>query len=323
MGARPGDKGPATHAVATTPTGPATKLDKVKSTLAGDALRQITNYYNGNHEAALAFATAAIEYVRKVPKLLDCDRTSLVMAIVTAAQFRFMPSNVAGEAYIIPYGTEAKFQIGYQGYVTLLYRTGKIATIMANIVYEHDHFVHEEGLEPRLEHKPAKFGKERGEPIGVYTVVEMKGGAKTFKVMDRDEVMAIKEMSKAKAKKDSPWNSGDPELWMWKKTCLIQHAKLLPKTPDLTRAMEVDFEGEGMEAPRLDAGGIAARPAHHDPAKIAPLPKEDVKEAPPAEAEDDGAARCEKHPDTKLDGDGECPKCVADALAKEEGVIEA
>lgn len=255
-----------THVSVPTNKKPLTPLDKFKVTLFTEGMKQVLNYYNGNPEEAKRFLTAAIEYVRRVPKLLECDQTSLMMAFVQSAQFRFMPSGVGGEAYVIPYNSEAKFQLGYQGIITLLYRTNKIVAISSNIVFENDVFEYEEGLNAKLLHKPAMFGKPKGKAIGVYTVIEMIGGAKTFKVMDQEAIMAIKNLSKAKASKDSPWNSDkDPEMWMWKKSCLIQHAKLLPKTQELQQAIEKDFEGEGIDKGTLDAGGIAVGKAFHQP----------------------------------------------------------
>lgn len=255
-----------TH-VATTPNRrPATPIDNLKLTLERDLRKQVVNYYGGREEEALRFMTACVDYVRRVPKLLECDPTSLLTALIQSAQFRFMPSGTSGEAYIIPYANEAHFQLGYQGIVTLLYRTEKVQGITANIIYENDHFDYQEGLDALLVHKPAMFGKEKGKAIGVYTVALMKGGTKTFKVMDEAAVMSIKNLSKAKASKESPWNSDkDPELWMWKKTCLIQHAKLLPKTEELQKAIDIDYDGEGLDKPRLDAGGIAVGAAFHGP----------------------------------------------------------
>lgn len=258
---------PPTHTVTPRKSAPPTPIENFKlAFFKGDYLKQVQNYYGGREMEALRFTTAAVEYVRRVPKLLDCEPISLMTALVQSAQFRFMPSGVSGEAYIIPYGREAKFQMGYKGYVTLLYRGGKIVGISSNIVYQNDEFEYEEGLMPKLIHKPAPFGKPRGEAIGVYTVAEMKGGSKTFKVMDRNAVMAIRNLSKAKGSAESPWNSDkDPELWMWRKTCLIQHSKLLPQTQELQTALESDYEGEGMERPHFDAASPAVGRGLHEP----------------------------------------------------------
>lgn len=256
---------PTTH-VSTTPNKrPLTPIEVLRGNLESEFSTTVTNYYRGNEQEALRFKTAVVDYVRKVPKLLECDRTSLLSAFVQLAQFRFMPSGVMGEAYVIPYGKEAKFQIGYQGLVTLLYRAG-VKSITANIVYENDVFDYQEGLNPVLIHKPV-IGKEKGKEIAVYTVADLGDGARTFKVMSEADVMEIKNLSKAKDTKDSPWNSEkDPFKGMWKKTCLIQHAKFLPKTADFQLAVEKDYEGEGMDRGNLDAGGPAVGKAFHGPA---------------------------------------------------------
>lgn len=266
---------PATHVAAAPNKKPATAIQTLRGMMGtAEYMKQITNYYRGDRDEALRFLTASVEYIRRVPKLLECEQQSLLSALVQSAQFRFMPSGVMGEAYIIPYAREAKFQLGYQGIVTLLYRTGKIVGISANIIREKDHFDYEEGLDPHLIHKPAMFGKDAGEAIGVYTVAQMRGGGRTFKVMDKEAVMAIKEMSKAKDRAESPWNSKDPELWMWKKTCLIQHAKLLPKTQELQQAFEKDYEGEGIDKPAIDVAGPATGRANHMPEETDQTPED-------------------------------------------------
>jgi phage RecT family recombinase len=260
------DNKPTTH-IATTPNlRPATPIERLKILLASNEyMKQVDNYFRGNKEASMIFLTSAVEYIRHNPKLLECDPTSLLTALMTAAQFRFMPSGVSGECYIIPYARDAKFQLGYQGIVTLLWRTNKVKSIKAIIVYDNERFEYEEGLTTKLVHTPTRFGEERGLPIGVYAVAETTNGGKLFKVMTADQVMAIKSMSKAKDKPDSPWNSKDPEKWMWQKTCLIQLAKLLPKSQELIKAIEEDYKGEGMDKPMLDAGGPAVGAANHQP----------------------------------------------------------
>ena len=253
-----------THSVTKPNKPPLTSLQQFRGNLNNKEFTEtIEDYYRGDKLGALAFKAAAIDYIRHKPKLLECDRMSLLSSLIKVAQFRFMPSGISGEACIIPYGKEATFQLGYQGLITLMYRSGKVKTITSNIIYKNDDFEYEEGLGAKLIHHPSMFGKPKGEPIGVYTIVQMAGGEKTFKVMDKDAVMGIKAISKAKDKADSPWNSNDPELWMWKKTCLIQHSKMLPKTQDIMKAIEKDYEGEGIDKPVLDAGGPAVGASVH------------------------------------------------------------
>ena len=270
-----------THIVTKPNARPPMPIEVLRGNMEGEFIRTVQNYYHGNEQEALRFKTAAVDYVRRVPKLLECDRISLLSAFVQSAQFRFLPSGVGGEAYIIPYGCEAKFQLGYQGIVSLLYRTGKISTITANIIFDNDEFDYQEGIEAHLIHKPAMFGKDKGKAIGVYAVVTMSDGRKTFKVMDEEMIMSIKNLSRAKASKESPWNSDkDPEKWMWRKTCLIQLAKLLPKTQELQQAIDKDYEGEGMDRGHIDAGGSAVGASFHNPIDVQPeVPAQTFKEA--------------------------------------------
>lgn len=270
-----------TH-VATKPNAkPATPIEVLRGNMEGEFIKTVTNYYRGNEHEAMAFKTAAVDYVRKVPKLLETDRISLLSAFVQVAQFRFMPSSAGGEAYIIPYGREAKMQIGYQGVITLLWRTGKIKSISVQIVYSNEHFEYTEGLDTHLEHIPTPFGQKKGEPIGVYAVAHTTTGGRVFKVMSKEDIMGIRELSKAKNSKESPWNSDkDPEMWMWKKTCLLQMAKLLPKTMELQQAIEIDNEGEGMDKTPIDAGGPAVGKSFHTPAKDVPPSAEDDAPTP-------------------------------------------
>lgn len=62
-----------------------------------------------------------------------------------------------------------------------------------------------------------------------------------FKFMSKDEVMEFKNFSKSKTSDSSPWSpKNDPELWMWRKTCLKQLSKMLPQNEALATAIAED-----------------------------------------------------------------------------------
>lgn len=66
-------------------------------------------------------------------------------------------------------------------------------------------------------------------------------GETVFKYMSKTEVLAFKEFSQSKGSSYSPWNpSNDPELWMWRKTCLKQLSKTLPQNEQLAVAIAED-----------------------------------------------------------------------------------
>lgn len=209
--------------------------------LANKYMKQIENYF-GDEKQAMKFLSAVISAVRRTPKLLECEPTTVINSFMTMAQLGFMPSDVSGEAYVLPYknkdGMVAQFQLGYQGLVTLFYRSGA-RSISAEIVYKKDSFNYTNGV---ITHSPDVFAEERGEAIGAYVIVELQAGGKVSKVMKKSEIIAIgQKFSKSFSTNFSPWNEqNDPELWMWKKTVLKQVAKLVPKNETIYKAVAED-----------------------------------------------------------------------------------
>lgn len=256
-------EGITTHVTIPKPIRPPTDLEVFKTELNRDYLKQVTNYFNGEKEKAMKFMSAAVYSVQKTPKLLECDKQSLMTALMTCAEYGLYPSNASGEAFILPYAGKAQFQLGYQGVITLLYGAG-VQSISASIIREKDQFEYEEGLEPKLVHKPDVMSADRGKAIGAYAVAVVNG-QKMFKVMNEAEIMRFKDFSKAKSSDFSPWNSNDPELWMWKKTVIRQLSKVLPKNERLMKAFEADNEDSNIPKANLDAGGPAVAKAFHLP----------------------------------------------------------
>lgn len=218
---------------------PTTALAALKKNIAGE-MKTIANLV-GEKESK-KFISSCVACYQQVPTLAYCQPTSLMNAFLEAARVGLFPSNSLGEAYILPFydtkknATLAQFQIGYKGFVTLFWRAG-VVSVSSQVVFENDKFEYEYGLDPILRHTPATG--ERGKPIAAYAIAKVQG-EKIFRVMTESEIMQIKATSKAKDSEFSPWNSNDPEKWMWQKTVIKQLAKLLPKTEKLSRAIEVD-----------------------------------------------------------------------------------
>lgn len=251
----------ATHSITKPNARPATPIEVFKNEFAAKQYKTIENYLNGNKEKAQKFASSVLQSVNRVPALLECDRNSVFDAFVTCAQLNLFPSNASGEAYVLPYKGKAQFQLGYQGLITLLARTG--VSITTSIVREKDHFEYEEGLEPKLIHKPDVMSPDRGKAIGVYAIATMQNGTKQFKVMNATEILKFKEFSQAKTSAYSPWNSNDPEMWMWRKTVIKQLAKTLSKNEDINKALEEDNQDSILSLNQLNASSPAVGAANH------------------------------------------------------------
>lgn len=233
------------------------QIKNLKTVLATQYQKQIENYF-GDPKLALKFLSSVVAAVQRTPELLNCEPTSVINSFMTMAQLQFMPSNVSGEAYVLPYKGVAQFQIGYQGLVTLFYRSG-VRLIVAEIVYSKDKFSYTNGV---IEHSPDVFAKDRGEAIGAYVIVTLPSGEKLAKVMKAKDILDMgKSFSKSFNTSFTPWKeANDPELWMWKKTVLKQVAKLVPKNETIFKAVEEDNKdsklAERLETAKMEGEGL-------------------------------------------------------------------
>lgn len=186
-----------------------------------------------SHMNADRMARIALTTIRTTPKLLECNVPSLLGAVMQAAQLGLEPGLI-GHCYILPYGREAQFIIGYKGMIDLARRSGNIESIYAHCVYEADEFNYELGLHPKLHHKPATG--RRGEMKYVYAVAHFKDGGYQFEVMDKEEIE--KRRSRSKAAKNGPWVTDYEE--MAKKTVIRHMWKYLPISIEIQQQASQD-----------------------------------------------------------------------------------
>ncbi len=92
------------------------------------------------------FTRIVLTAIRNNQKLAQCDKGSFFAAVMSSAQLGLEPNTPLGQAYLIPYGNECQFQIGYKGLIDLAYRSGEVSIIQAQTVYEKDEFVYERKL---------------------------------------------------------------------------------------------------------------------------------------------------------------------------------
>ena len=168
------------------------------------------------------FVRIAITTIRQNPKLAQCNQESLLGALMVSAQLGLEPG-VLGQCYLIPYGRECQFQIGYKGMIELLRRSGQLKDIYAYSVYENDEFEMTYGLNRDLKHKPNL--QDRGNFVGCYCVAVLKDDARAFEYMTKEEIEAHgKKFSKTYV--NGPWKS-DFEA-MAHKTVVKKMLKWLP-----------------------------------------------------------------------------------------------
>ena len=238
--------------------------------------------YMGNKEKATKFLSAVVSCFQTVPELAKCTPESLMASFMKIAEFGMFPSNVSGQAYVLPYKnfnkwtTEAQFQLGYKGLVTLFYRYGTKA-IRAEIVRQCDQFSYENGV---VRHSADVFNPERSKSpiIWAYVIIELSTGWQISKAMGKTEILGIRDrFSKSKDSASSPWSEkNDPEGWMYKKTVLKQIAKLVPTNEHLIQAIELDnkWDTDFEEISRNDLKAKALRPSEGNVLDLISLPTE-------------------------------------------------
>lgn len=181
------------------------------------------------------FTRIALSAVSGNPKLASCEPGSFLAAMMTAAQLGLEPNTPLGQAYLIPYGKQCQFQLGYKGLIDLAWRSGEVADIQAETVYANDVWEYELGLNPKLRHVPAD--KDRGDPVRYYAVIRTKDGGSISAVMSAADVMAhAKKYSKSYT--SGPWQTNFDE--MAKKTVLKRALKYAPLKSDFVRGMVQD-----------------------------------------------------------------------------------
>jgi len=209
----------------------------------GEMARALPKHLNPDRLARIALTE-----VRRTPRLAQCTQPSFGGALMTCAQLGLEPG-VTGEAYLIPRKNgrlsrnagrdiyEVQLTIGYQGMAKLFWQSPLAKSLDAQAVYENDDFEYEYGLNPALRHKPS-LG-DRGAAVAYYSVATLTNGGFAFTVMSRSDVEKIRIRSNAgTGDGESPWKTDYDE--MAKKTALRRMFKLLPKSPELARALSQD-----------------------------------------------------------------------------------
>jgi recombination protein RecT len=194
--------------------------------------------------------------VQKTPQLLDCEPRSLIGAIVQASQLGLEPDGTLGHAYLIPFNNrktgkvECQFIPGYKGLIELARRSSQISTIYAQAVHANDEWTFAFGLDPKLTHTPTDG--DPGPVIAVYAVARLRDGGAQFEWLWKREVDAIRASSRAG--NTGPWVTHYEE--MAKKTALRRLCKLLPTSPELSRAVALDEQAEASVPQQLDVLAI-------------------------------------------------------------------
>jgi recombinational DNA repair protein RecT len=134
----------------------------------------------------------------------------------------------------------AKALRDWKGDIELVLKSGAARKVDAKCVYANEHFKHEEGTNPYIEHHPIMDPAKRGAMVGAYAFAKL---ARYELVIAAMSVSEIDEIRQAKSKS---WKEGPLPAWYARKTMVHQVTQKIPKNPKLA-AVLAEFEREEEE----------------------------------------------------------------------------
>jgi recombination protein RecT len=198
--------------------------------------------------------------VRK-PELLDCTIASICRCVMQAAELGLELGGLLGEAYLVPYGKESQCIIGYQGLLKLARQSDQIASTGAHVVYDGDLFEVDYG-ENRVIHKPSfKVSHADTSILAGWAKTVLKDGSPIIEAMSREDIDRVR--CRSKASKNGPWVTDYAE--MARKSVLRRHLKYVPRSAEITAALEHDQH----DSPMLDTAAMISLPPAGNTASLA------------------------------------------------------
>lgn len=249
--------------LATTPAkAPAT----LRAHLEGDAFKAAVARALPTHMKPERFIGIALTAMTTVPKLKDCTQATFFAALLKLSQLGLEPDG--RHAHLIPYKNgkasaaagrdvyDCQLIVDWKGLSALIYRSGIVSTLHADVVRRGDVFRYSMGvLDEHVPHylrtddaKPA----DAGEIFAVYSTATMKDGERKTEVMSVAEVEAIRKRSRAGS--SGPWVTDWNE--MAKKTVFRRLSKWLPLSPELHAAVSAD--DDAIDIPATPKVGMSA-----------------------------------------------------------------
>lgn len=176
---------------------------------------------------------------------------TIISGVMRAASLGLDLDPSLGQAYLVPRRNngvhQATFQIGYQGYLELVMRTGKVRRVEVERVYSRDKFEALKGSEGFVRFEPDWFAEDRGDLIGWYALVELEGGVVQWRTISKKAVEAHRDQYAPKGKSGQvtgPWASHFEA--MGDKTAFLQLVRWLPKSAELAEALGVDADASSV-----------------------------------------------------------------------------
>ena len=177
---------------------------------------------------------------------------SVVACLLDAARMG-LRIGIGGEAYLVPYKDTVTLITGYRGLLALARRSGQIASLDAQCVYEGDEVDIQLGSTPMVTHRPLlSAARNRETCTGAYMVCRLVSGEVVIEWMSRADIEAVRQRSRAG--QSGPWVTDWTE--MARKTVLRRGLKRVPVVDEYHEAIRREDDAIEVTAQATTASPI-------------------------------------------------------------------
>ena len=194
------------------------------------------------------FSRIAINSLVRNPDLAECNQKTLQVAIMTCAQDGLIPDGV--QAGLVPFNSKVQYIPMYPGLLTLARDAIPNISIAVKAIFRGDEWEYEEGLNPKLIHRPVQLdsdvtvAKTWENLVAVYAIAKYPGSNwPEFEVMSKADLEFHKKTYVRALK--GPWSHPVNAVAMGKKTVLLRLLKRLPRRGNLANALAREEEQFG------------------------------------------------------------------------------
>lgn len=186
------------------------------------------------------FAAQIANACRATPKLWTCAPETVLGAALRCAQLGLAPNDPRNLAWIIPYGKEAQFQLGYGGVMELARRAMPGLRFDGRPVYPNDDFDLDYGAAQQMTHRPAvvKQMDRGGEAYAWYVRAIFPDGQEQVHLLDREGVEYHRKFSKQKS--GGMWSDSYDAAAL--KSVVMDMKRWLPSSAQLVAGLASDEE---------------------------------------------------------------------------------
>lgn len=246
----------------------------IQSLMNSGAVMKKLNDVLGSEKKASAFISSVISVSQNNKLLRNAKPMTILSSAMVAATLDLPIVPTLGMAYIVPYGGDATFQIGYKGLLELAMRSGEFKNIIDEVVYEGQLISKNKFTGEYIFDEDAKVSDK---VIGVMARFDLINGYSKTIYWSIDEINKhATRFSQAYKRGSSPWQS-DFEA-MAKKTVLKSLLnKYAPKSVAMNTAIKFDQAKVNLNSEDIDEMNIDDSDAEYvdnEPVQTEPVTEE-------------------------------------------------